>query len=635
MKEKKKLSPEDVLLIVKSDLDKAKKDKATIDKKIAGWRDTYNGELKGNELEGRSKYVSKDTKKALHWYVPNAMKPFLSTEDMVEAIPRTGDDVQRAKSQAVLLNFQFSNDFPRYDFLYQSIFIMAQEGTIVARTGWDLEEETEDIPFSRISEAEYNQLIMEGAEMVGEPEMEMQQEMQQLPVDDPYGRYPSGQMIEVPVYSGIVRVRKTIKSRPTAEIIKNEDFFPLGEKIDDGCVQRIETTMSDLREQEKRADNPNGIYENLDEIIAGTRDSDSALGASREVELRDQGYNRDTESDDQSRKKVEIYEYYGKIDMNGDGIAEPIVMVFTGNTILRLAENPFPDKKPPYISCPYSQKPFAFWGDAMADFVDDNQQVKTAIMRTFIDLLAHSTNGMKHYQKGTIDALNIKKLREAKIGTAVEWRDINGYKPEVKNDIPGSLLQMYELFSSEIENETGITKYNQGLDAKSLNKTATGITAIMNQSQMRIWETTSRFAESYMKELFRKWIAYNQKFLGEEIAVRVAGNEYVGISPDDIGGKFDMKINVAIAGSNEQKAQYIVQLLQMAGTLAQSGIVPPAHLAKLLAALEDIWGFQDLASELRSLAEQAGVQLPAQQDPSQTPQDPNQAPQNQNQPQGV
>lgn len=621
MEKTKKMTEDEILRIVKSDTEKAKRDKDQIDTKISGWRSVYNADLKGTEIEGRSKYVSKDAKKAIHWYTPNAMKPFLTTDDMVETMPRTADDVLRAKAQSVLLNYQFSNDFPRYDFLYQSIFTMALEGTVVARTGWDLEEETEEIEFSQISEQEYNQLIMEGAEIVGEPEMVMVQVEQQISPD-----YPP-QMVEMPMYSGKIKVTNIIRSRPTAEIMKNEDFFIIGETIDTAecCIQRISTTMSKLREQDIKR-NSNGIYKNVEKIISENEDAMSALGASRDTQRRDQGHNRDTESEDKSRKKVEIYEYYGNIDMDGDGIAEPIVCVYAGNTILRLAPNPFPDKKPPFIGCPYSQIPFTFWGDAMAAFVEDTQAVKTAIMRTFIDLMAHSTNGMKHYRKGSIDAMNIRKLREAKVGTAVEWKDLSGYQPETRNDIPQSLMSMYELFSGEIENESGITKYNQGLDAKSLNKTASGMMAIMNQSQMRIWETTSRFAESYIKQLFRKWIAYNQAYLTEEMAVRVAGDEYVSISPDDIGGKLDMKINVAIAGSNDQKAQYIVQLLQMSGTLAQAGIVPPEHLAKLLAALEDIWGFQDLASELRKMADQAGIQMP--------PQGAQQL-QNPNQPQGV
>jgi len=612
MSENKKMSEEDVLKIVKSDVDQAREDKNTIDEKIAGWRKLYNADPMGNETEGRSKYISKDAKKAIHWYAPNAMKPFMSTDDMVEAIPRTVDDIARAKAQATLLNFQFNNDFPRYDFLYQSIFIMAQEGTVVSRTGWDLEEESEDVPFSNISEEQYNQMIMEGAEIIGEVTQDTATAQIPSPAD-PLMQY-GGEQVEVPAYSGTVRITTTIKSRPTAAIRKNENFFieSTASSIDEAefCGEFFDETMSDLKKQDK-AINPNGIYKNVDHIQSGeTKHSTSPLGADREAELRDRGMNPDTESEDPSRKKVRVYEYYGNIDIDGDGIAEPIVCVYSGNTILRLEANPFPDKKPPYIGCPYSAKPFSFWGDAMGAFVEDTQNVKSAIMRTFIDLMANSTNGMKHYKKGTIDALNIRKLREAKIGTAVEWKDLGGYLPEVKNDIPNSLMQMYELFSNEVENETGITKYNQGMDAKSLNRTATGITAIMNQSQMRIWETTSRFAEMYIKPMFRKWIAYNQEFLSEEIAVRIVGDEFISISPEDIGGKLDMKINVAIAGSNEQRSQHITQLLQMSAPLAQNGIVPPAHLAKLLAALEDIWGFQDLGSELRKIAEQPAAPQP-------------------------
>ena len=609
------MTDKEVLRIVKSDIDQAKKDKESIDSKMVEWRKTYNAELSGNEIEGRSKYVSKDVKKAIHWYVPNAMKPFMSTDDMVDAIPRTADDIQRAKAQAVLLNFQFNNDFPRYDFLYQSLSIMAIEGTVIARTGWDLEEETEEIEFNNINEQQYQEMAQSGAEFV-----EVNTQEVQVPSVTPSGM----QYMDVAtVYSGKVKVTNTIKSRPTAEVIKNEDFFisSTATSIDKAefVAQKIETTRSDLLKQDISR-NPNGIYKNVDKIVIGSKeDDDSQLASTRETELEDRGQNEDARTEDRSREKVTIYEYYGNIDVNGDGIAEPIVCVYSGETILRLSENPFPDKQPPFIGCPYSAKPFAFWGDAMAAFAEDSQNVKTAIMRTFIDLMAHSTNGMKHVRKGSIDALNIRRLREAKVGTVVEWNDIGGYHPEVKTDIDGSLMKMYELFTGEVENETGITRYNQGLDAKSLNKTATGVTAIMNQSQMRIWETTSRFAEEYIKKLFRKWIAYNQAYLNEAIAVRIAGDEFVNILPDDIGGKLDMKLNVAIAGSNEQKAQQITQVLQMSTPYAQAGIVPPDHLVKLLASLEDIWGLKDLASELRSKADQM-VQQQAQQ--QQMPQQP-------------
>lgn len=595
-----KMSDEDVLKIVNKDLDNAKQAKNGIEKKIIEWRNLYNAELSGNEVDGRSKYVSKDAKKNLHWFIPNAMKPFMSTDEMVETMPQTADDMERAKSQGALLNYQFTNDFDRFGFLHQSIFIMSSEGTVVSRTGWEHDEITEIEELKNVLASEL-QVIAQHSEITEMEQVELAVAME-------------------PVYNIKIRTNKVTKSRPTVAVIKNEDFFILGESIDtsEACIQRIETTRSELRKQDKKY-NENGIYKDVDKIIVTDDSKTDSLSSSRTTELEDYGRNNDAKSEDKSREKVTIYEYYGNIDVDGDGIAEPIVCVFSGETIIRLAANPFPDKKPPFIGCPFSAKAFGFWGDSLAEFVGDVQKVKTAIMRTFIDLMANSTNGMNHVQKGSIDALNIKRLREAKIGTVVEWNDINGYRPAIKNDIPHSLMQMYELFSSEGENETGITKYNQGLDSGSLNKTATGVTAILNQSQMRMWETTARFSEQYLRPLFRKWIAYNQAYLSEPIAIRIAGNEYVSVMPDDIGGKFDIKINVAIAGSSEQKAQHIMQLFQTAGPLVQGGIVPPAHLGKLFSRLEELWGFKDLSSELKHMIGQQ-EQMQAQQ--QQMPQDP-------------
>lgn len=618
---KMKLDDAEVLQIVQANIERAKKAKTDIETKQKRWKQLYNAET-DQTVSGRSKFVSKDAKKNLHWFIPNAMKPFMTTDDIVEAIPRTADDVQRAKSQATLLNFQFNNEFDKYDFLWQSLFVMGSEGTVVARTGWDFEEEPEHIPFKGTYE-QYQTLLNDGAKFIGTPEAERVQVPQPNPLD------PLGNpiLVEVVVVTGTIEVMKTVKSRPTAAIIRNENFYidPDATTIDSAefTGERIEITLSDLREQEKTDENPNGIYKNIDEVKEELSKPDSTLGLQREQERREHGSNQDEQSSDPSMKKIEIIEYYGKIDVDQDGIAENVVVTYAGNIVIRLEANPFPDKKPPYVAVPYSPAPFSFWGDAMAAFVEDVQQVKTAIMRTFIDTMAHSTNGIKHTLKNALDPLNKRKLRISKIGDVIEWNDAQGlgaYQRETKNDIPTSMLKMLELFTAEGENESGITRYNQGLDARSLNKTATGISAIMNQSQMRIWETTSRFAEEYIKKLFRKWIAYNQEFLSDEVAVRIAGNRFENILPDDIGGNYDLSINVAIAGSNQEKAMNIVQLMQMSPQLVQSGIVPADHLADLLASLEELWQFKDLSSDLRDIADgMKEKRLAAAQNPQQPP----------------
>ena len=123
------MTDREVLALCREDLATAKKNKIEIDKKIQGWRDLHDGKALGNEVEGRSKFVSAETRKAVSWWVPNAMKPFMGSNDIVEFIPRTADDINNAKSQNVLLNYQFNNNFEKHAFLHSALTLFATEGT--------------------------------------------------------------------------------------------------------------------------------------------------------------------------------------------------------------------------------------------------------------------------------------------------------------------------------------------------------------------------------------------------------------------------------------------------------------------------------------------------------------------------
>ena len=97
--EKPPLTDDEVLALVKEDFEIAKKSRTDLEGKIRKWKELYEGKPLGNETEGRSKYVSKDAQKAINWWIPNAMKPFMSSNDIADFIPRTYDDVKKAKSQ--------------------------------------------------------------------------------------------------------------------------------------------------------------------------------------------------------------------------------------------------------------------------------------------------------------------------------------------------------------------------------------------------------------------------------------------------------------------------------------------------------------------------------------------------------
>ena len=174
--------------------------------------------------------------------------------------------------------------------------------------------------------------------------------------------------------------------------------------------------------------------------------------------------------EDKARKKVLVYEYWGNYDVNNDGITEQVVCAWVGDTIIRLEDNPYPDKKPPFIVVPFSSIPFQMYGEALAENIGDNQKVKTAITRGIIDNMAKSNNGQIGIRLGALDLANRKKFLQGKNfefkGTPADfWQGSF-------NQIPGSVFDMLQLMNNEIESQTGVNAFSKGLTENSLDSTS-------------------------------------------------------------------------------------------------------------------------------------------------------------------
>lgn len=552
------------LRIAKQDFESAKEAKVGIDKKMQTWIDEYNGEPYGNESNGHSQVVVKDIKKAVEWFLPNAVEPFVSKSRIVKLSGITADDVQRASIAERLLNYQFVRSFDRYNFVYNMFKVGATEGTTVIKCGWDLEEE---VTVDKLDYATEEQMLL------------LEKDGVEVEVDD----------------DGSVKLtkRKIIKNQPTAVVVKNGHFYidPTADSIDTAeyVVETSDVTLSSLKSS--------GIYKNLDEISLSSKDrSDSILEQSRASRGDERGYDVDNyDNADESLRKVTLHEYWGNLDKNNTGIAIPVVVAWVGNTIVRFEENPYPDKKKPYIGTAFTKTPFMFWGDALSEFISDGQFIRSGIMRAMLDNVAQSNNGFKFFRKGALDPLNKKKLQNG-IGGNIE---VNGDKNDMWdgsfNQMPQSIFAMFEMIQRENESLSGISNVAQGLDSRALN-TATASSIAASSGQKRMMEIVRRYSE-LIKELMRKWISYNKVYLSDKEVMRISG-EYIPFTRDDIDGSYDIDITVGVDGVEENKANQMTMLMQQIGGL--SGNVDPSIIHDLLAKLSDIWGFPDIAQKLEN-----------------------------------
>ena len=102
--------------------------------------------------------------------------------------------------------------------------------------------------------------------------------------------------------------------------------------------------------------------------------------------------------------------------------------------------------------------------------------------------------------------------------------------PAPATNVTPAILQAVEYVDSLRENRTGVTKYNQGLDANSLNKTATGIRSIMTASQKKILLIARIFAETGVKSAMRRMHRNLRKGPVKEMAAKLR-NKWIEVNP--------------------------------------------------------------------------------------------------------
>ena len=525
--------------------------------KIDQWRREFNGEPYGNEVKGKSQIVSKDIKKQAEWLHPSLLDPFVNTQDIVKVNPVTWEDEEAAKQSELLLNYQFCRQFDRYNFMSKALKVLQVEGTLVVQVGWDYQDKEVEVT----------------KEVVYEDEL-------------------GNQFIAVEDTTEIV----VTKNQPTAVVCRNEDVFIDPTCMDDmdKCqfvIHRYESDYSTLKQD--------GRYKNLEKVMKsneGEAGSDPDYDSEDETEFR---------FADKARKKLLVHEYWGNYDVDGDGIAEPIVCAWIGDTIIRLESNPYPDQKPPFLIVPFNSVPFQVYGESDAELISDNQKIKTAVTRGIIDNMAQSNNGQVGVRKGALpDMANRKKFLEGKnfefAGTP------NDFWFGSYNQIPGSVFDMLAIQNNEIESLTAVKSFSGGLTGQSLGGTATGARGVLDATAVRRLNRVRNIAENLVKPLMRKWLAYSHEFLEEEQVVRVTNEGMVPVRRDDLAGLVDLEITISTAEDNGAKAEQLSFLLQTLGNtmpfeLGQKVLAEIARLNRMPALEKQIAEFK---AELDPMQEQ-------------------------------
>lgn len=640
------MTKESILAIAKADLTSTQTLRKEHDTSLKQYRDEYYGKLYGNEHPHKSKIISKDIRRQSEWQIPSLVDPFVSTSDIFKIAPVGKDDRNAARQKEILLNTQFCRQFNRFNFLTTAIKIADIEGSVIVQLGWDYQENSKRFTRyefilednSRVSVERYqallNQSKREAEMMANEIELTMFRERQQLQAQFQQttqqaqqlqaqmrqaqqegneealqqlsqqaqqieqGLQEMQQELQQPVVKPdnfnmpmpLALVRQEIEeievlvNKPTAKVCRNEDVF-----IDPTCqgdldkaqfvINRYETDLSSLR--------LDGRFTNLDKVEEDLTDSSNDPDG---FETPDHTHFKFS---DKTRKKVVVYEYWGNIDWNGDKIAEPIVCAWVGDVVIRLQNNPYPDKKHPFILCKFIETPFKVYGEGSGSLISDEQKVKTALKRALINYIAAGTEGQMGIKQGALSPDNEKKFLRG------DNFSFNGSSNEIFffgnfNQIPPSVWNFYSLITNEIEAISGVKSFAEsGISGKGLGSTATGARGALDATALRRLHLVRNISENLVKPIGRKWLVYSAEFLDDTTFIRYTDEEVIAVTKDMLSGEYDIDIAVSTAEDNAMRAQDLSFMLQTTGNS-----LPFDFTQIILADIAKLYKMPDLANKI-------------------------------------
>ena len=564
--------------------------------KINNWLDNLNvtGKAQPKGENNSSKVQPKLIRKQAEWRYAALTEPFMSTEDVFNATPTTWEDKQAAEQNQLVLNHQFNHKMDKTAFIDEYIRTAVDEGTVIVRVGWEFHEEEveEEVPI-----VEYR-VNPEFAPMHEHLSKLKQESPSQYATDVPDElkqahdmTVEQGAPIE-PAITGreMKKVMKTVRNAPTANVCDYRNVI-----IDPTChgdlnkasfiIYSFESSMAQLTKD--------GKYKNLKKVNV----SNNTILAEPDHAMQNQASTGNFNFSDEPRKKIVVREYWGYWDIHGTGTVVPFVATWVGDTMIRLEEAPFPDKKLPFIKVQYLPVRRNIYGEPDGALLEDNQKIVGAVTRGMIDIMGKSANGETGIRKDYLDATNRRKFdkgQDYEFNPNVDPR--TGVFMQVYPEIPQSAALMIQMQNQEAESLTGVQSFNQGISGRGLGDVAVGVRGALDAASKRELGILRRLSAGVV-EIGRKFVSMNSEFLSPEEVVRISNEEFVTVRRDDLAGHFDLKLSISTAEEDDNKAKEMGFMLQTMGpnmdpSLSQIILSDIAKLKKMPDLAERIANYQ-------------------------------------------
>ncbi|SEP41536.1 hypothetical protein SAMN02990966_05928 [Rhodospirillales bacterium URHD0017] len=304
-----------------------------------------------------------------------------------------------------------------------------------------------------------------------------------------------------------------------------------------------------------------------------------------------------------SERPIWLVVAYVRADDDGDGLSELLRVVYAhaGATAGRIIERSLWEGPASMALATPILMPHVIAGRSLFDQTKDLQQLGSVLTRGLLDNL-YLVNQPRPVVS---DQVNIDSLIDWAPGSPIRLKP--GARPgdnhvswlQVPN-VTGGALAALEHFATVRENRTGVSRYNQGLDAESLNKTLGGLDRIMSASQQRQDLIARVFAETAIKRLYRLvYRAIKRAATGPLAYWTGKGSGFATCDPSQWPDELELSVDVVGIGNREQALGHLAtigslqeKLVALQGGQADGPFVTAANIAGAAQKLTEVLGYK-------------------------------------------
>ena len=491
----------------------------------------YLSEPFGNEVDGRSQVVDSVVHDVIEAALPSLLELFTASDEIARFEAQEPEDEEAAKQATDYINYIFAKDNDGFRILHWWFKDALLQKNGIIKVFWEETDAKKRETFTGLSEDEVALILNDkGVEPI-EHDIDPETGAHNLTV---LREYKKGRVRIMPVPPEEFLIARRAVTLEESPFVSHRVRKSVSELIEEGYDPEVLERIPSYDEAEY----------NQERLARFEADDEWPV---------------DANSLDPAMRHIWVYECYMRVDFDGDGVTELRKITVAGPGYDLLDNEPIDDM--PFVSITPIPMPHKFFGMSMADETMDLQLVKSTIWRQWLDNIYQINNA----RTAINDRVNLDDLLTNRPAGVVRVKGEgpigDSLQPMETASIAGHVLPMLEYVDTVRESRTGVTRYNQGMDADSLNKTARGINMIQQASQKRLQMIGRIFAETGVKVLMGKilHLVVNHQDKARVIRLR---NEWVPMDPRSWNTDMDVSISVGLGfGSQESKMFAMTQLL--------------------------------------------------------------------------